>query len=486
MRTATDRVDARLLIGGRWTDGARRHEIRNPARTSEVVGSIPIATSDDVSAAAEGAARGFREWSAVPLQDRAAILDAAAEALAPGAEARIRLLARENGQLLAEAKGGVLGAARTLTYYANLGRSFELVEELPSPNGRVLVEKQPMGPAVLIVPWNAPTRLGFLGLAPILLAGNSVVIKPPSEAPLALIDAIAAIHHLFPPGTLNVVTGPGSTVGAQLVSHPTIRKVNFTGSTEVGKEILRLAAGSVKRVSLELGGNDPAIVLADADLDHAVPELVKGAFALSGQMCYDVKRIYVHRAIHDAFVSRYRAVVDAMVVGDGLDPSASMGSMINRGQRDRVARLLDDARRDGADVAILGQKLDEGEWDGGWFHLPAVATRIDERSELVSDEQFGPAIPILAFDGEDEVIERANRSPYGLASSIWSEDVERAFQLGRRLEAGSTFVNVHRAGASGDDMPFGGFKESGLGRGHGVIALEEQFELHTLSSRRPG
>ena len=482
---APGRVDARLLIHGRWIDAASRIEIRSPARTADVVGSVALASPEDVSAAVEAAAAAFPAWSALSIGERAAILDAAAAALAPDADERIRLLARENGQLLSEARGGVLGAARTLTYYAGVGRAYELVEELPAPNGRVVVEKQPIGPAALIVPWNAPTRLGFLGLAPILLAGNTVVVKAPSEAPLALIDALAAIHDLFPPGTINVVTVPGGTVGAQLVSHPAIRKVNFTGSTATGKEILRLAAGTVKRVSLELGGNDPAIVLDDADLDMAVPELVRGSFALSGQMCYDVKRIYVQSTRYPDFVTRFTAAVDELVVGDGLDPAASMGTLINAGQRDRIVRLLEAARRAGGRVDLVGSKLDETAWDGGTFHLPAVVTGIDERAELVSEEQFGPAIPIMPFDTVDEAIGRANQSAYGLASSIWSRDVDAAMTLARRIEAGSTFVNVHRAGASGDDMPFGGFKESGLGRGHGVVALDEQFELHMISSRRP-
>jgi aldehyde dehydrogenase len=478
-------VEANMLIGGRWVGGEDRIFVHNPARKSEVVGSVPRGTAQHAAAAVEAAAASFIEWSRTPILARAALLRRAAKVLAAGDSDRAQLLAQENGQLLSEAEGGVRGCARTFAYYADLGDSISLVDEMPSPNGTVRVWKQPMGVAVLVVPWNAPTRLAFLGLAPILLAGNTVVVKPPTEAPLALIDAIGAIHDLFPPGVINVVTGPGEEVGRELVRHPLVRKINFTGSTESGKEILRLAADTVKRVSLELGGNDPALVLADADIEHAVPELVRGVFGLSGQMCYDVKRIYVDRLIYDEFREAFVAAADRLVVGDGLDPASTMGSLISDRQRQRIERMLRDARAQGGHVETVGHKLDERAWDDGYFHLPTVVTDVDERCELVAREQFGPAIPILPFSTVDEAVERANATEYGLAASVWSRNEVEAFALAQRLQAGSAFVNVHRLGASGDDMPFGGFKESGLGRSHGLIALEEQFELQTISSRRP-
>lgn len=481
----TAAVDAAMLIAGRTVAGTELIDVVSPADTRRRVGSIPAGSVGDVAAAVAAAALAFEEWSRVPIADRAEILTKAADALAPGESDRAILLAAENGQTLSEATGGVRGCSRTLRYYAGMAESFTLVDELPSPNGRVIVSRDPMGVAVLIVPWNAPTRLAFLGLAPILLAGNTVVVKPPSEAPLALIDALTVIAPLFPPGTINIVTGRGESIGHALVTNPGVRKINFTGSTATGKEIARLAADTLKRVSLELGGNDPAIVLADADLDDAVPELVRGAYGLAGQMCYDVKRIYVEAELYREFVERFTAGADQLVVGDGLDSAATMGSMISELQRRRLERLVEDARAAGGTVETVGRQLDAAAWQRGYFRLPAVVTDVDERSEIVHSEQFGPAIPIMPVSSVDEAIERANATEFGLAASVWSRDVERAFELAARIQAGTSFVNVHRLGASGDDMPFGGFKESGIGRSHGVVALEEQFELHTISNRRP-
>lgn len=478
-------TESAMLIGGERFQRDERIDVIDPSNISEVVGSIPAGTVEDVDRAVRAAHDAFPTWAQVPILERAAALRAAATTLAGDGGQRSELLSRENGQLLGEATGGVANSGRILTWYADLAERFSMVDELPSPNGRVFVHKDSMGVAALIAPWNAPTQLAFLGLAPILLAGNTVVVKPPSDSPLTLIDMLAAISHHFPPGTLNIVTGPGGTVGNALVSHPLVRKINFTGSTDAGREVLRAAAHTIKRVSLELGGNDPAVVLRDADLDRAVPELVAGTFAMAGQVCYDVKRIYVHETLFADFVSRFTSQLSATIVGRGLDPRSTMGALINEQQLRRVSGLVEDARASGAEIQTVGEPLDPDGWANGYFHLPTVVTGISQQAELVQTEQFGPVIPILPFRDEDDAIEMANDTRFGLAASVWTEDEARGFELARRIRAGTTFVNIHRRGASGVDMPFGGFNESGLGRGHGVVALEEQFELHTVSSRQP-
>ena len=478
-------IDEPMRIGGRDVRTDDWIPVTNPADTAEVVGRVPRGTAEHVAAATAAAAAAFPVWSATPPAERAARLREAGQALLADAEARSVLLARECGALLGEARGGVLGCTRALDYYAKVGETFAYEEELPSPNGRVFVTRDPMGVAAVIVPWNSPTYLGYLALGPILMAGNTVVVKPPTDAPLAFMDSLRVIEPFFPAGTINTVTGPGDTVGAALIADPRVRKINFTGSTEVGKDVLRAAAGTVKRVSLELGGNDPAIVLDDVDLDVVVPELIQGVFALSGQICYDVKRIYVHRSRFDRFVEQFTEAADAFVVGNGLAAESTMGALVNERQTRWIAGLIDDARQRGATVRVVGRKLDDAAWERGHFVLPAIVTDVGHEADVVRCEQFGPVIPIMPFETEDEAVALANDSQFGLAASVWSPDEERAFRLARRIEAGSTFINIHRRGASGVDMPFGGFKESGLGRGHGVVALEEQFELHTISSRRP-
>lgn len=478
--------DAPMRIAGRDVVGDEWLAVLNPADTREVVGRVPRANDGHVRAAVAAAQSAFPVWSAVSPTERAAILRAAAAALSDGVESRATLLTREGGVLLAEGQRGVKGCTRSLEYYAQVGERFEFEQELPSPNGRVTVAREAMGVAALIVPWNSPVILGFLSLAPMLMAGNTVVVKPPSDAPLALMDSLRVIEPLLPVGTINVVTGPGEIVGLGLASDPVVRKINFTGSISAGKEVLQAAASTVKRVSLELGGNDPALVFEDTDLDFVVPELIAGVFAQAGQICYDVKRIYVHESRYRDFVERFTAAADQMVVGNGLDPRATMGPLINAVQHRRVSGLADHARASGATVNVVGSKLDPDAWRHGHYMLPTVVSEIDQAADIVRQEQFGPVIPILPFRDEDEAVALANEGEFGLMSSIWTNDPARWSRLCHRIQAGTTFLNVHRRGANGVEMPTGGFKESGLGRTHGVVALEEQLELHTISTRRPG
>jgi aldehyde dehydrogenase len=464
----------------------RRIDVFDPADSSEVVGSVPRCSADDADRVIRAAHDAFPEWSRRPITERATLLGEAARAVLAGLEDRAVTLVRESGKVISEARNEQRAATRTLEYYASVAETFPLTEELPSVNGQVVVAREPMGVASVIVPWNAPILLALLGVAPALAAGNTVVVKPSSEAPLALTDFLDVVAQRLPDGVLSVVTGSGAEVGDVLVTHPLVRRVMFTGSTEVGRDVAAAAMATLKRATMELGGNDPALVLHDADLDgDIVPEILKSVYATSGQVCYSVKRIYVHESLHDDFVERFTAASDSLAVGNGLDPRTDLGPVINRSQLERVEGLVAEARTRGARVASVGQMLDPAALGRGWFHLPTVITEVDHSFGVVSCEQFGPVIPIMPFRTEDEAVALANDTEFGLASSIWTTDEDRAFELARRIEAGTTFVNVHRPGASGVDMPFGGFKQSGIGRGHGVVALEEQFELHTLSSRRP-
>jgi len=473
-----------LYIGGRELPIQDPVSIVNPARLGETVGIIPVGSLDEARQAVAAAHAAFPAWSALPIAERARQLARAGEALMPGMEARAALLSRENGKTRLDAWFDCMGAKRCTDYYVGLAKDFKLEWELPAPNGRVLVARRPMGVTAVIVPWNAPVLLAFLGIAPALIAGNTVVVKPSNFVPLALIESVRLMAEKLPAGVLNVVTGEGAGVGTELSTHPLVRRVIFTGSVGVGAKVLENASATVKRCTMELGGNDPALVLADADLDQTVPGVLKAVFTCSGQICYDVKRIYVHQSLYARFVDRFTEAADALVIGNGLDPKVTMGPLTTQPQYRFVNQLIAETRAGSGTVTEVGQKaVSDEEWKNGYFIRPHIVTGVDHRDRVVTCEQFGPIIPIMPFANEDEAVRLANDTEFGLASSIWTEDVDRGWALARRIDAGTTFINTH-AVASAVDMPFGGFKSSGLGRGHGEVALEEQFELQTISTRR--
>lgn len=474
---------ATMYIDGRAEAGVNPTPIRNPARLSEVVGTIPMGTVADANRAVEAAHAAYPAWSGLSIKERAALVAQAGEAIMPGMDERAALMSRENGKTRREGWFDCMGAKRCNDYYTELAGRFKLQWDIPSPNGRVIVTRKPMGVAGIIVPWNAPVLLGYLGIAPALVAGNTVVVKPSSFVPLALIDTVRLMAEKLPPGVLNVVTGPGGAIGKVLSTHPLIRRVIFTGSVEVGQQVLTDAGSTIKRCTMELGGNDPAIVLADADLDKAVAGVLKGAFFQSGQICYDIKRVYVHKEIYPTFVKRFTEAADALVVGNGLDANTNMGPVTTDSQYKFVQSLIEKTKAGKGKVVEVGKKgVSEEEWADGYFIRPHIATGVDHADAVVTCEQFGPIIPIMPFSTEDEVVRLANDSEFGLGSSIWTENEPHAWELARKIDAGSTFINTH-AVSSAIDMPFGGFKYSGLGRGHAEVGLEEQFELQTISSR---
>jgi aldehyde dehydrogenase len=310
-----------------------------------------------------------------------------------------------------------------------------------------------------------------------------VVLKLPDNAPLALSSVLLHLARLLPPGVLNVLAGAGREIGVHLTTHSLVRKVSFTGSTDTGRTIMRDASSNLKNLGLELGGNDPAVVLESAVVDDAlVTGLLRGAFMTTGQVCYAPKRLYVHRSHFGQFVDAFTAAAAGIRVGDGLDPAVTMGPLNNKAQYDTVNQLIAASREEGARVRSVGEYIGTDGSDG-YFVRPTIVTGVQQDSPLVQQEQFGPALPILAFDSEADVVALANDSEYGLAASVWSQDVEHAFAVARRIQAGSVFVNVHRVGASDPSMPFGGFKQSGIGRGHGEIALDEAMELQVLADR---
>ncbi len=478
-------MNAPILIDGeeRFHEG-RARPVVNPARHHEVVGRLTAGNADDAGAAVAAAQAAFTGWAELSAKERAELMLAAAADIEAGNAERARLLTLEHGKPLSEAAHDVAGAPRILRYYAGLAERYDTPDISEGELGRIERRHRPMGPMAIIVPWNAPVYLAYLMVAPALLAGNTVVVKPPSYNPLALSDTLLTLNRHLPAGVVNVVPGSGGEVGAALARHPDVRGIRFTGSTDTGKQLMRDAADTVKNIGLELGGNDPALVLEGATItDQLIDEFVRGVYAGTGQICYNIKRIYMHRSHYPDFVERFTDAVDDLVIGDGMEESVTMGPLNNEPQYRFVDQLVDRTRSAGATVATVGSRRDPDSWDGGWFLLPSVVSGLGQGAELVQCEQFGPVVPIIAFDNEDEAVELANQTEFGLAASVWGDDIDHAFDVAGRIEAGTVFVNVHRVGASDVAMEFGGFKQSGTGRGHGWVAVEASSELQVIAHR---
>lgn len=478
-----ERSNISLIIDGRAADSSRRVEVLNPADTRDVVGSIPDASPDDVDRAVRSANDAFADWSSRPVAERVAAVRAVGQRIASITEPMVELLARENGKVRAECHIDLDVASKFAGYLASITEESLQPVTIKDPGGTTVIRRRSVGPVAIVTPWNFPVVLSFINIAPALLAGNTVVVKPSVFSPLTLSEVIAAIQEDLPPGVLNLVTG-GDDTGAALVEHPLIRKVAFTGGIETGRKVMASAAQDIKRVTLELAGNDPAILLDDVSLtDEVIGGLVKGTYATAGQVCFGVKRIYVPEALHDDFVRRFTAAVDGIMVGPSSDPRSTMGPLINEEQKRSVEKLVEEAAAGGATVTELGTKLDTAAWDHGHFMLPSVVTGVAPDAPIVAAEQFGPTVPVIPYREVDDVVRMANDSRYGLCSSIWTADEERGFALAERIEAGSTFINSHGFTSLDPRAPFGGVKSSGLGREMGPGGVQAFTELQTVSRR---
>ena len=474
---------AGIFIEGEEVDAPSR-PLYNPACLSSRTGEVALASADQVDRAVRSAGNAFRSWSQLSVAERAKYLHDAAQRLAAVEEGTADLLTREHGKVLWESRFDVLSARSALANYATRP-SPELDDvAVRDHRGSFVVSRRPLGVTAVIIPWNYPVYLGLLMAAPALLAGNTVVAKPSELAPLAVTRALREMAAALPPGVLNIVQGDGAIVGAALAEHPQVRKINFTGSVSTGRKLMHAAAEGFKRISLELGGNDPAIVLESADIsDRLINEMIRGVYTSSGQICYNVKRIYVHRSRYSDFVDAFTQAASEIAVGDGFDRRSTIGPINNVAQFDKVRGMVEGARTSGARVVTVGRKVDPSAWDGGLFLLPSVVTDVAPDAEMVAEEQFGPVVPILPFDSEEEAIRCANDSEYGLAASVWSQDTDHAHEVARDIEAGSVFVNVHRIGAGASDMPFGGVKQSGFGRDSISDALHENTEAQVIAHR---
>ena len=473
----------------RPAEGGRTYSLYNPARPDELVGHAALSSFADVDAAVEAAHAAYPAWSRTSYAERAAKLNQVADYLEAGqddVDQRARLFCREHGKIIKETHLEVsrLGDRfRTTAAYAD---RLERDEIEHGPPFDTIITRQPRGVATLIVPWNWPLSILGAKLPQALMAGNTVVVKPSELSVLAPSMTLQKIAEMFPPGVINIVTGDATEIGDRLVGHPLVRFVNFTGSVRIGKHVMKVAADQMTPVTLELGGNDPAIVCADARLDDkAFMNMYLGTFMSSGQICMALKRLYVHRSRYDDVIDGLRSVCNRMVVGDGLLPETNMGPVNNAKQLKTVTDMIAQARASGAEVRECGQVPDEALYRNGYFQKPALIFNPDQRLDIVEEEQFGPALPIMPFDSELEAIRLANDSRYGLCSSVWTEDRERALTIARQLEAGYTYLNGHGPTAQDFRGPFGGFKDSGFGRNLGYEGVV-QFQGHHSISSVPG
>jgi succinate-semialdehyde dehydrogenase/glutarate-semialdehyde dehydrogenase len=473
-----------MLIGGEWRAAAAREvlEVVNPA-TEEVVDSVPSGSAEDVSLAVATAVEAFGSWSRVDLGERAAVVGRAADLVAAHAPALASTLTSEQGKPMAEAAGEVAHLVHGLRFYAGVaGLVRGSYQDLPSTFGPAygLVIRRPLGVCAAITPFNFPLTLLGTKVAPALVGGNTVVAKPAATTPLATLEVARLFAEAgLPDGVLNVVTGRGSVVGDALVGHPDVRRVAFTGSSLVGRHVAALAAGGLKRVSVELGGSDPVIVCADADVEAAVKAVIIGRYWNAGQACLGCKRVFVHDSVYDVFVASLVERVSRYEPGDGTvkaeKPRLRMGPIHTRAGRDELLEQIASGVESGGELLIGGGI---GGHDRGFFLEPAVVASAGDESRLMREEVFGPVLPVSRWNDFDDVLRRANDTEYGLGSSIWTHDSRLIHRAGQEIEAGMTWVNQIHYGY--DELPFGGIKASGFGKEHGLEALDSYVELKSV------
>jgi acyl-CoA reductase-like NAD-dependent aldehyde dehydrogenase len=452
----------RMLIDGAFVAGDASIDVVNPA-TAQVFAQAPDASEADLDRAVAAAARAFPAWRDTPIAERRAAIEAAAKLIFQSAEAIAPLFTMEQGRSLEASKMETMGMSAWFKATARRDLPVEIAHE--DARTRCEVHRVPLGVVGAIVPWNSPLLLLGWKLAPALLAGNTIVVKPSPFTPLCTLKLGELLAPLFPPGVINIVSG-GDALGPLMTRHPGIAKISFTGSTATGKRVMEGAAATLKKVTLELGGNDPAIVLADADLDKVAPAVFMSAFINTAQVCIATKRLYIHDSIYDDLRDRLHAIAKATKVGDGLEASTVLGPLQNAEQKVRSQSLIASARDAGYPV------LQGAAPDGDGFFVPV--TLIDNPADdarVVVEEAFGPVLPLLRFTDIDDVIARANDTEYGLGATIWTTDLEAAQRIAARIEAGSVWINS--PGMPTPYAPFTGHKQSGIGSENGQDGLLE-------------
>ena len=464
--------DYRMTIGGRLETSASSFKAFNPA-TKQEIARVPDATRAQLDQAVAAARAAFPQWRAAPREQRQAALIRIAELIEKHAEQFMALLTREQGKPRAGAEWEIGGSAIWCREMAKLALNDEVLED--SAERRVVTRFTPLGVVGAIVPWNFPVLLAIWKIAPALLTGNCIIVKPSPFTPLCTLKLGELCREALPEGVLNVVSG-GDELGKWMSSHAGIDKIAFTGHTETGKHVMRSAAGSLKRVTLELGGNDPAIVLPDVDPKAIAPQLFWAAFQNNAQFCNATKRLYVHDKIYNAVLAALTAYAKSVVVGDGAQAATQLGPIQNEPQYLKVLEYIEDCKHNGYRFA-LGGEVDANAQ--GWFVPVTLVDDPPENSRVVAEEPFGPILPTLRWHDESDVIRRANDTRYGLGASVWGRDLAAVQRIGRQLEAGTVWLNeVHQYSPY---QAFGGHKESGVGCENSLHGMMEYTNWHTIT-----
>ncbi len=463
------------LVDGRIIADGQTFSVDDPS-TGRELSQCPGATAELVNEALKAAESAQPSWAGRPIGERRAVLREMADALERESDQVAAVISAESGKHISQSRLELMGALVGLRYWADFEIPVDVVRD--DETERVTLERVPVGVVAAIVPWNSPIVLLAHKVAPALLPGSTIVVKPSPFTPLSALVVARIWKDIVPAGVVNIVAG-GDDVGKTMVSHKATRMISFTGSIGAGMAIMESAAKDLKRVALELGGNDAAIVLDDVDPRQIVQRLYGHAFMWTGQICAAIKRLYVPREQFDSTVAALAELAESEAVGSPYDDGVTMGPLTTEQQFDRVKELVDDAVASGAEVRAGGKPVDRD----GWFYRPTILTNVGPGVRVVDEEQFGPVLPVMAYDDLDEAIRQANDTDFGLGASVWSNDVDRAKAVARRLDAGSTWINRHAV--PGADLPFGGVKHSGVGRENGLPGLDHYCELRTVSVLYP-
>nr|WP_198022538.1 NAD-dependent succinate-semialdehyde dehydrogenase [Carnobacterium pleistocenium] len=474
-------IQTGLYINGQWVEGSlEKKAVNNPATKEELI-KVSQGGEQETLNAIQAAKEAFPKWVGMELADRVKLIHAIADKIEEKADQLALIMTLEQGKPLKEAKGEILIDSQNLHWSAEEARRI-YGETIPAPNDhKYEVKKQPIGVVGAITPWNFPSNMIIRKISPAIAAGCTVVLKPASSTPLSAIAIFEIFHEVgLPAGVANLVIGPSSDIGKTLTNSNDVRKLTFTGSTEVGKMLFEQCAQTMKKISFELGGHAPFIVFADANIDEAVEGLVAMKFRNNGQACTSPNRIFVNKAIKKEFVDKLTTAVSKVTVGNGLE-DVMTGPLINGEAVKTVQAQVDDAKAKGAKVLAGGESLTEGDYANGYFYAPTILDNVTTEMDIFYEETFGPIIPLIDFDEEDEVIAMANDTIFGLASYFFTTDLKRAEKVSEALEYG--LVGINNTAISTSEAPFGGVKHSGVGRENGSYGIQEFLEVKFVHTK---